>query len=171
MGGNNGDNCTRVEVPFNSLMIEFFEDSDINELIQCMLAHIKTQVENTRMPESDFTLDKIMHLHVNFHRLALTQVSSYIDLPKWIKGKHAVINPEKKNEQCFKWAVIAALHHKEIAKDHQRISKLKSSENQYYWEGLEFPVSIKKIDQFEKNNPGIAANMLFNNKKSNKKNI
>ena len=45
-------------MPFNSLMIEFFEGSDINELIKRMLAHIKAQVENPRMPESRFTLIK-----------------------------------------------------------------------------------------------------------------
>ena len=31
--------------------------------------------------------------------------------------------------------------------------------------GLEVPVSIKKIDKFEKNNPGIAVNVLFCKKK------
>ena len=40
------DNYIRVEMPFNSLMTEFFEGSDINDLIQRILAHIKTQVEN-----------------------------------------------------------------------------------------------------------------------------
>ena len=30
--------------------------------------------------------------------------------------------------------------------------------------GLEFLVSIKKIDKFEKNNPDIAVNELFSNK-------
>ena len=39
------------------------------------------------------------------------------------------------------------------------------------WKGLEFPVSIKKIDKFEKNNPDIAVNVLFSIKKSQKKNI
>ena len=52
-----------------------------------------------------------------------------------------------------------------IKKDHQRISRLRPYEKQYNWEGLEFPVSIKKIDKFEKNNPGIAVNVLFSNKK------
>ena len=92
--GNTGDNCSRVEMPFNSLMTEFFEGSDINDLIQRMLAHIKTQVENPRMPESGFSLDKIMHLHINFHRLVLTRGSSYNQLPKWLKSKKAVINPQ-----------------------------------------------------------------------------
>ena len=44
-------------------------------------------------------------------------------------------------------------------------------ENQYNWKGFELPVSIKKIDKFEKNNPGIALKLLFNNKKNQKENI
>ena len=47
-----------------------------------MIAHIKTQVENPRMLESAFTLDKIMHLNINFHKLALIQGSYYTKLPK-----------------------------------------------------------------------------------------
>ena len=69
---NEGYNYIRVEMPFNSLIIEFFQGSDINDLIQCMLAHIKAQTENPKVPESGFSLDKIMHLYINFHRLALT---------------------------------------------------------------------------------------------------
>ena len=60
---------------FNSLMTEFFDCRDINHLMQRMLAHIKTQVENPQMPESGFSLDKIMHLYIIFHKLALTQDS------------------------------------------------------------------------------------------------
>ena len=77
-------------------MTEFFQGSDINDLIQLMLAHIKTQVENLGMPESGFSLAKIMRLNINFHRLALTRGSSYTVLPKWLKSKKAVINPQKK---------------------------------------------------------------------------
>ena len=36
------DNYIRHEMPFNRLMTEFFQGSDINDLIQHMLAHIKT---------------------------------------------------------------------------------------------------------------------------------
>ena len=70
--GITGDNYIRVEMPFNSLMTEFFESSDINNLIQRMLAHIKSQTENSKFSESGFSLDEIMHLHINFHRLVLT---------------------------------------------------------------------------------------------------
>ena len=153
-------------MPFNSLMTEFFDASDINNLIQRMLAYIKAQTENSKFPESGLTLDKIMYLYINVHRLVLTRVSSYIELPEWLKSKKAVINPQNKDEECFKWTVIEALHHEEIKHHPERISLLWAYENQYNWKGLEFPVSIKKIDKFEKNNPGIAVNVLFSNNKN-----
>ena len=77
----------RLSYHFNSLMTEFFEGSDTNDLIQRMLAYIKAQTENPKFPESGFTLDKIMHLYINFHRLLLTRCGSYIKLPEWLKSK------------------------------------------------------------------------------------
>ena len=109
-----------------------------------------------------------MHLYINFHKLALTRGSSYIKLPEWIKSKKPVINPQNKNEECFKWAAIVVLHDEEIKHHPERISLLRPYEKQYNWKGLEFPVSIKKIDKFEKNNPGIAVNVFFSRKKSHK---
>ena len=97
---NEGNNYIRVEMPFNSLMREFFEDGDISELMQHMLAHIKTQVENPQMTESGFALDRIMYLYINILRLALTRGSSYIDFREWIKGKKAVLNPQNEDEEC-----------------------------------------------------------------------
>ena len=97
---------------------------DMSDLIERMLAYIKARTENPKFPESGFTLDKIMHLYINFHKLVLTRGSSYTDLPKSIKSKKAMINPQKKDEECFKWAVTAALHHKEIKNNLERISLL-----------------------------------------------
>ena len=114
----------KIEMPFNSMMTEFFDASDINDVIQRMLAYIKAQTENPKFTESGFTLDKIMHLYINFHELALTWGSSYNELPKWIKSKTSVINPQNKDEECFKWALIAASHHEEIENDLERISLL-----------------------------------------------
>ena len=44
-------------------MTESFEASNINDLIECMLAYIKTQTENPKFPESGFSIDKIMYLY------------------------------------------------------------------------------------------------------------
>ena len=100
--GITGDNYERVEMSFNSLMTEFFDASDINDLIQRMLAYIKAHTKNTKFPESGFTLDKIMHLYINFNRLVLTRGGSYIKLPEWIKSKKAMINPENKGINTYR---------------------------------------------------------------------
>ena len=147
-------------------MTKFFEGSNTAELIQRMLEHIKTQVENYRIPESGFTRDQIMLLHINFHRLALTRGSSYIVLPGWMAKKKALINPKSNDEKCFKWAVIATLHYEDIKHQTERISLLQHYEDQYNWNELEFSLAIQKIGKFDKNNPGIAVNVLFNKKKS-----
>ena len=160
--GTTGDNYIRIEVPFNTLMTEFFDASNINGLLQCMVPYIKAQIENPKFPESDFTLDT-MHLYINLHRLVLTRGSSYTELPQWLKSKKTVINPQNKDEECFKWAVIGAFHHEDIKHHPDRISLLRSYEKHYNWKGLNFPVSIKKNDKFEKNNPGISVNVLFSN--------
>ena len=107
-------------------MTEFFEASDINDLRERMLAYIKTQTENPKFTGSGFTLDKIMHMYINFHRLALTRGGCYIELPEWLKNKKAVINPQNNDEECFKWAVIAALHHKDIKRHPERITLSRS---------------------------------------------
>ena len=44
---NEEDGYTRMEMPLNSPMLVSFEGSDINDLIERMLAHIKSQAENS----------------------------------------------------------------------------------------------------------------------------
>ena len=91
MGNNTSDSYIKVEMPINSFNRQFFEGSNTKELLQRMFEHIKAQVENPQMSESGFTLDQIMHLHINFHKLVLTRGSFCIVLPEWTAKKKAVI--------------------------------------------------------------------------------
>ena len=97
--------------------------------------------------------DEVLYLDVSFYQLNLTRGSSYIPLPSWIASKKAVINPKNENdEECFKWAVTVALHYKEIKSHLKRVSNIMRYTNNYDLSGLEFPVAINKISEFEKNN-------------------
>ena len=146
---------------FNSQILEVFQGSNVEEILALMMVNLKTQSENPKLPKSGFTLDHIMHLDIDFHKLQLTRGGSHIELPEWIAKKKAVINPKNTDEECFKWAVIAALHHEEISNNPERISKLQPFVERYNWEGLEFPMDYRKISKFEKNNPEIAVNVMF----------
>ena len=149
-----------VEKVFNSKMTEVFQGSNLKEILNEMFAHINTQIEHPALPKSGFTLDEVMFLNLDFHKLNLTRGSSYIPLPNWISSKKAIINLQNSDNECFKWAVIAALHHEDISHNYQRVSNLKIYIKNYNWGGLEFPMAINKIDKFEKNNPDVAINVL-----------
>ena len=143
----------RVRLPFNSRMTDVFQGSDFNEIVNEMFAQMKTQIENPALKHSGFRFDEFLFLDVNFHQLNLTRGSSYIPLPCWISAKKAIINPKNKNdEECFKWAVTAALHHEKIKSHPEHISNIVGYANNYNWSGLKFPVAINKINKFERNN-------------------
>ena len=65
---NEENSYIRIEIPFNILMTEFSEDSDINDLIKRMLARIKIQVENSRMPEGGSSLNKILGMTIKLSK-------------------------------------------------------------------------------------------------------
>ena len=71
-----------------------------------------------------------------------------------------MFNPQNKDEECFKWAAIAALHYEEISSHPERISKLEPYSDLYNWKGQDFPMTVRQIDKFKKNNPDIAVKML-----------
>ena len=98
-----------VDKAFNSRMMEVFQGSDLGKVIDEMFAHMRMQVENPALANSRFVFDRVLFLDVNFHQLNLTPGSSYFPLPDWISSKKAVINPKnEEDEECFKWAVLAA---------------------------------------------------------------
>ena len=88
------------------------------------------------------------------------KASSYIDLPKELKNKNAIINMKNEdNNKCFLWCVLRALNPKD--KNAERIDKdLKSKENTLNMEGIEYPVSLKDINRFEKQNLDISISVL-----------
>ena len=115
--GENGE-VTNIELAFNSKLTEIFEGSNLKNILNEMISHMKSQIENPKLLDSKFKFNKVIYLDIDFHKLNLTRGSSYIPLPKQIADKKAIINPKNENdEECFKWAVIASLHHEDIEKD------------------------------------------------------
>ena len=80
--------------------------------------------------------------------------SSYIPLPVEIANRQAVINVKNDDNECFKWAVLSALH--PASKDLQRVSHYQQNQEQLNFQGIDFPMKIPDIKKFEKQNPGIS---------------
>ena len=98
-----------VELAFNSRMMNAYNLSDMDEIVNEMIAHMKRHIENLALLNSRFVFDEVLYIDVDFHQLNLMRGSSYLPLPEWLACKKTIINPCNKDQECFKWAVIAAL--------------------------------------------------------------
>ena len=91
-----------VELAFNSRMMNVYNLSDLGEIVNEMIAHMKQQIENPALLNSRFVFDEVLYIDVDFHQLNLTRGSSYLPLPEWLAHKKAIINPCKEDQECFK---------------------------------------------------------------------
>ena len=89
-------------------MTSVYRGSDLDQIVDGMIANMETQIENPVLSNSRFVFDEVFNLDTNFHCLYLTRGSSYLPLPDWLARKKAIINPHNDDEECFKWAVTAA---------------------------------------------------------------
>ena len=140
-------------------MTNVHQGSDLDQIVDEMITHMKTQIENPALLNSRFRFDEVLFLDVNFHWLNLTTGSSYFPRPDWIARKKAIINPQNDDKECFKWAVITASKWMDIKFNPEHMPNLRKFTDNYDWSGLRFPVSIKDISMFENKN-GISVNVL-----------
>ena len=96
----------------------------INELIDSFTKRYQERLE-TKMKGSSYIFERVDLLEYNLHKISLNRGSSYIDPPTWIKNKKVTINPKNtKNNNCFQYAITAALNYRNIGHHSERISNL-----------------------------------------------
>ena len=76
--------------------------SNLEQIVDEMVGHMETQIENPALLNSRFRFDEIPFLDINFHWLRLTRGISYLPLPDWLARKKVIINPQNDDEECFK---------------------------------------------------------------------
>ena len=137
------------------------EATDIYEIYGEMVDEIEEEIQKVEQAEgSGWVFLEVENLTLHTDIWDPIKASSYIDLPKELKNKNAIINMKNENnDKCFLWCVLRALNPKD---NHpERIDKdLKSKENTLNMEGIDYPVSLKDIKRFEKQNLNISISVL-----------
>ena len=137
------------------------EETDPHEIFKEMMDEIEEEVQKVEHAEgSGWVFVEVENLTLHTDIWDPLKGSSYIDLPKELKNKNAIINMKNEdNNKCFLWCVLRALNPKD---EHpERIDKdLKSKENTLNMEGITYPVELKNIKRFEKQNPDISITIL-----------
>ena len=105
---------------------------------------------------SQWQFDSGLKLFLNISKIKPLKASSWVPLPKFLKNKKAIINPENYYDQkCFLWCVGISeiLKTNPNMKKAERISnKLKKEVKKFNLNGINFPCGFTDIDKFEKNN-------------------
>ena len=144
--------------------IEIMIGSDTNEVIEYLFKSLLQRYQENleeKVRGSEFGFDGVNALYYDLSKTSLNRGGSHMESQKWISAKKATINPKnKKDDQCFQYALTVALNHQKIKDNPERISKIKPFINQYNWNDIEFPSTGKDWKKFESNNKSIARNIL-----------
>ena len=109
--------------------IEIMINDEADELIKELFGSLKNRYQNNleSVKGSEFLFDYVQLLYYKWHKINPNCGWSYSDSPDWLKSKKATIYPiNKKDNECFQYAVKVSLNNEEIKKDPQRITKIKS---------------------------------------------
>lgn len=128
----------------------YLEGNDDEEEFRIFLEIMEQGIFNFNQRGSNCMFQRVVNLEINLADYFPTDGSSYIPLPEKPNGKKAIINMKNQDNQCSKWSLTRALN--PVKKDPQRITKLlmEQSENPN-WDKIEFPVKLKDLNRFEKN--------------------
>ena len=102
---------------------------------------------------SGWQFEQVVSFDINTNPYTPLAGSSYIEVPKELAGKHAIINVKNvKDNECFKWAVTTAVFPRK--KNMQRLNgEMREDAAKLNWEGIDFPTPLSQITRFEEQNP------------------
>ena len=156
------------DFPFHSEIEINVEGTNENEIYITMtdtiLERIANLINGSSGGGSGWIFYKIIKLELHTVNYRPLRGNTWIPLPKELADKKAIINMKNKDDKCFMWCVKRALN---PTNNHpERIDKeLMEKEDDLNMEGIEYPVSLKDINKFEKQNPNIAITVLSFNEK------
>jgi len=133
------------------------ESTNKNELWSLLTEQVLENLTTFQMNGSGWTFHSIVALDIHPVGYKPLRGGTFVKLPEFLSRKEALVNMKFRNEkktdnQCFKWCVARALN--PVERDCGRVTKiLRKQAESLNFRGIEFPVSLKAIDKFERLNP------------------
>ena len=88
--------------------VSIMQGEDTNDIFkepfESFLHNYQKELRNIR--GSDFVFESVDLLDYKLHRVRLKRDGSYINSPRWLDYKKAVINPKNENDdECLQWSI------------------------------------------------------------------
>ena len=166
---SNGESKTINEYDnayFQSRTYINLEKTDVKVFLKEIIKEILDTLITYQKNGSGWYFKEVISLEIHIVEYKPMRGGSYIPLPEFIQKKSAIINIKNEDEQCFLWSVLRYLYPKEI--HGERLTDLKKYENDLNFKGIDFPVKVKDITKFEKQNPSLPGINVFSIDEQNK---
>jgi hypothetical protein len=121
-------------------------DHNLNEAYQKMNASLEEFIHKG----SNWVLNKIISMEINTVKYSLVTGSSYMDLPPKLRFSRGLLNIHNEDNECFLWSILTALH--PVQMHPERVSNYIQYEDTLNFLGIDFLVSLSKVEKFEKQN-------------------
>lgn len=130
-------------------------DSSIDEAC----SEINRHLEGFIHLGSGWTLDKILLLRLKVIKFrVLSGGKGTCKLPPELLRKRACLNISCRDDKCFLYCCVAAIH--KVHYNPARVNQYKKYEHQFKTSNVSFPMTLNKLPKFEKDNPGLSINVL-----------
>ncbi|XP_050508970.1 uncharacterized protein LOC126886162 [Diabrotica virgifera virgifera] len=161
-----GDKVLNDTKYFTTSNSPIYRDTNIDEWFEKKVVEpISRDLEEFQERDSGWALKAVVNLGVNINKFTPQLGSSYIELPPQIKTKQACINVKNDDEACFAWAIISALY--PTTKNVDLMTSYPHYSSILKLKGIQWPMTIKQIPNFEKqNNMSINVYILKKEKKN-----
>lgn len=143
----------------NTKLKNWFTDNVVNIVL--------SKMEEFQERDSCWALYEIYHLKVNINHYTPINVglSTYVEMPAFIRKSKAVLNIHNNDEYCFLYSIVAALYPCDPSKNPNRVNSYRNPKTVLKFDNIHFPISLKDIPKFETMNK-LSINVFMFEKKT-----
>lgn len=109
-----------------------------------------TDLEEFQERDSGWALLRILNLLVNINKCNPMRVGCWMEMPRFIRLRRAVVNVRSEDSACFAWSVVAALY--PVDKHNYRSNMYPDFRTVLKLDGIDFPMTMRQISRFERLN-------------------
>jgi len=85
-------------------------NTNITQVIVFQITALKNAIQDANSEGSGWAIDYIKLINITIIKNPNMRGRSYIETPKLIKYRQAILNIQNKDSECFKWCILAALY-------------------------------------------------------------
>ena len=156
---DNEEEITNPPVVLKSDVFVCVNGTDINERLNVACEQIKERIDEFVRNGSGWVIHHLEQMDLGLLKYDPLKASSYIKLPNDLLKKKACVNVHNIDDnKCFLWSVLASLYPVEVHPD--RLTNYIPYEREINMQDINYPVKIKDISKFEKQNPRFSVNVF-----------